>query len=343
MPAVLRRCGSVASIMLALLTLGCGEQGEGNVVVYTAADRESSAPIYSAFHRHVDGRIQPAAKFAGQSDGAIGLADQIIAQRDSPVADVFWNHEVMQTIRLQRLGLLQPHGWKIEPGYPESMRGSDGSWCGFAARGRVLLVNTDRLPDPADHPVSVDALADPRWQQRCALARPLGGTSGTHAAVIRQIKGEAPARQWFQAVSQSAMVLDDNRAVAAAVASGKVDWGVTDSDEAVLQRDRGQPVRIIFPDQAPQAPGALRIPNTLAMLAGGPNPAAAAELVDYLLTAEVEDRLAMGSSAQLPVSRGSTHRPRVLSDQPVRWMQVDFEAAADDWDSLAKELAAIFP
>ena len=36
----------------------------------------------------------------------------------------------------------------------------------------------------------------------------------------------------------------------------------------------------------------------------------------------------MGNSSQLPISRQSKFPPRVLPTEPVRWMQVDFEAAA---------------
>lgn len=51
----------------------------------------------------------------------------------------------------------------------------------------------------------------------------------------------------------------------------------------------------------------------------------------------------MGDSSQIPISRDSEYRPRVLPDAPVRWMKVDFEAAADGWPQWAKEAMAIFP
>ena len=51
-----------------------------------------------------------------------------------------------------------------------------------------------------------------------------------------------------------------------------------------------------------------------------------------LVRPETEDRLAMGNSSQIPISRGSEFPPRVLPPEPVRWMRVDFEAAAENWD-----------
>lgn len=326
-----------------LLSLGgCVSRAENEVVVYTALDHEFSAPIFAAFHRSTEGKIKPAAKFDVESTKTVGLVNQLIAESDRPVADVFWNNEILHTIRLQKMGLLQKHNWKVEPGYPAEMLADDGTWCGFAARGRVLLVNTDRLSDPAHYPSSVDELADPRWKGRCAIARPLFGTTATHAAVIYQQKGAAQARQWFADVAENAVVLSGNKQVALAVASGQVDWGLTDTDDAVVESDDRRAVAIVFPDQQTDQPGTLRIPNTVAILKGAPHPVAAATLVDFLVTPQIEDRLAMGGSSQLPISRQAQHRPRVLPDMPVRWMRVDFEAAAEQWDELSAELLEIF-
>ncbi len=332
----------IAAGWFSVVCVGCAKPAEKEMVVYTTVDKESSAPIFSAFHRKAGGEILPTIKSDRSTNQAGDLVDQIIAERAQPIADVFWNDEILQTIRLQKLGLLQPHSWNVEAGYPIDMQATDGTWCGFAARARVLLVNTRKLADPGDYPKTVDELADPKWKQNCGIARPLVGTTATHAAVIREMKGEAAALQWFKAVSENAVVYPTNQSVAIAVATGKVAWGLTDSDAAITERDDGRPVAVIFPDQATDAPGTLRIPNTLAILKGAPHPIAAAVLVDYLVTPQTEDRLAMGSSAQLPLSRIAQHRPRVLPDGPVRWMRVDFESAASHWESFALELSKLF-
>jgi iron(III) transport system substrate-binding protein len=326
-----------------VVCVGCAKPAEKEVVVYTTVDKESSAPIFSAFHRKAGGEIQPTIKSDRSMNQAGELTDQIIAEQGQPIADVFWNGEVLQTIRLQKLGLLQPHSWNVASGYPNDMQAKDGTWCGFAARARVLLVNTRSLTDPSDYPQSVDELADPKWNQNCGIARPLVGTSATHAAVIRELKGEEAALRWFKAVSENAVVYPTNQSVAIAVATGKVAWGVTDSDFAITERDDDRPVAIVFPDQATDAPGTLRIPNTLAIIKGSPHPVAAAMLVDYLVAPQTEDRLAMGSGAQLPLSRLAEHRPRILPEAPVRWMRVDFESAAGHWESFALELSKLFP
>jgi len=321
---------------------GCAPQAENKVVVYTALDQEYSAPIFAGFHRSSGGKINPDAKFDVHSTSTADLVEQIINDQGQPAADVYWNNDILHTIGLQREGLLASHSWKVETGYPEEMRAKDGSWCGFAAVGRVLLVNTDQLSDPSEYPTRVDELANPRWKANCAIAQPLVGTPATHAAVIRQVKGEEAARQWFTEVAANAVILPTNRAVAMAVATGQVAWGLTDTDDAIIEKEDQRPVAIVYPDQATEDVGTLRIPNTVAILKHAAHPIAAAELVDYLVTPQTEDRLAMGESAQLPVSRFAQQRSRVLPSDPVRWMKVDFEAAAEHWESLASELRELF-
>jgi iron(III) transport system substrate-binding protein len=43
------------------------------------------------------------------------------------------------------------------------------------------------------------------------------------------------------------------------------------------------------------------IPNTIALVAGAPNPDEARALIDYLLSAEVEEMLALSDSGNYPV------------------------------------------
>lgn len=330
----------LSCLLLLATTSGCISRAENEVVVYSALDQEFAAPILGAFARANDKKITPSAKFDVESTKTIGLVNRLIGEQDRVVCDVFWNNEVMHTIRLQKLGLLQPHKWDVPAGWPAIA--SDGTWCGFAARGRVLIVNTNLLPNEADRPNSVMELADPRWKDQCALARPLFGTTATHAAVLDVILGTEKATEFFTQVAANAQVLSGNKQVAQNVALGRAAWGLTDTDDAIIELEAGLPVAIIFPDQQPEQLGALRIPNTIAILKGAPHPVAAARLADYLVSPETEDRLAMGDSAQIPFFRDVPTRPRVLPPEGVRWMQVDFEAAAGRWEEVAATLEKIF-
>jgi iron(III) transport system substrate-binding protein len=115
-------------------------------------------------------------------------------------------------------------------------------------------------------------------------------------------------------------------------------FGITDTDDANIELERGAPIEIIYPDQGEGGMGALFIPNTVAIVKGGPNPEAARKLIDYLLGPEVETRLARGRSAQFPLNPEVRVAPRVQRGEPVKRMQVDFAAAAEQWEEAAKFL-----
>jgi iron(III) transport system substrate-binding protein len=117
-------------------------------------------------------------------------------------------------------------------------------------------------------------------------------------------------------------------------------FGLTDTDDAIIERDAGRPVEIIFPDQ--QGMGTLFIPNALCVMRGTAHPEAAHQLIEYLLRPEVERRLANGPSAQFPVNPKIAELPRVAPQENVQWMEVDFAAAANAWDSAATFLRSEF-
>lgn len=322
------------------LPIGCVPKAENEVVIYSALDQEFAAPILASFSRATEKEIKPLAKFDVESTKTVGLVNRLISEQDRVVCDVFWNNEILHTVRLQKMGLLEPHNWDVPDDWPALA--SDKTWCGFAARARVILVNTNLLPEKQDWPTSVSDLSDPKWKDRCGIAKPLFGTTATHAAVLDVKLGREASEKFFTQVAGNAQVLSGNKQVAISVGLGKLAWGLTDTDDAIIEQEAGLPVAIVFPDQLPGQPGALRIPNTLAIMKGAPHPTAAEKLADFLVSPETEDRLAMGDSSQIPLFREVNTRPRVLPQEGVRWMDVDFEAAAENWDSAAKMLEQLF-
>ncbi|MEM8736101.1 MAG: ABC transporter substrate-binding protein, partial [Planctomycetota bacterium] len=180
----------------ALGLLGCGIRLEDSVVVYSAADREYAAPILAGFSRRNEG-VEIAPVFDVESTKTVGLVSRIESEANRPRCDVFWNNEIMHTLRLQQAGMLKPIAWQIPGDWPSDMRSADSTWLGIAARARILLVNRDILPKDGQRPNSVLDLADPKWQKRCAVAAPLFGTTATHFALLQVALGEDEANQFF--------------------------------------------------------------------------------------------------------------------------------------------------
>jgi iron(III) transport system substrate-binding protein len=336
------RVAAVAfSLFWMLCSPGCVSRPEDAVVIYSAADREYASPILAGFSRRFEG-VEVVPQFDVESTKTVGLVTRIESESSRPRCDVLWNNEIMHTLRLEQAGLLQPIDWDITLDWPSHMRSSSGNWVGIGARARVLLVNRELLPAAEDWPGSVSDLADPKWQGKCGLALPLFGTTATHFAVLRSQLGDQKSADLFKAIQVNAVVLSGNKQVAQAVSSGRIAFGLTDTDDALIEMDAGLPVEIVFPDQEPQQPGALRIPNTVAVIADCPHPVAAAALANYLVSEDTEGRLAMGPSGQFPVRPGHPQQSRAQGESQVRWMAADFAAAAENWPALSDELRAIF-
>ena len=319
---------------------GCIPTSDNEVVVYSALDKEFSEPILNDLESEMGIRILT--KFDQESNKTVGLTSDIIQNRQKPRTDVFWNNEVLHTLRLERMGLLEVYLSPNAKNFPEQFVSKSKTWHGLAARARVLIVNTNLLPDPNDYPQSIFDLADPKWQGKCAMARPLFGTTATHAAVLFDQLGDVDATELLTKISNNAAIEGGNKQVAIKVARGQYAFGVTDTDDAIIEIDSAQPVTIVFPDQGDDQLGALLIPNTLCIIKNGPNPERAKAIVDRLLMPDTETRLAAGPSAQIPLNKNVSVRSRVESSG-LKIMDADFRAAADQWESTASSLQEIFP
>jgi len=304
------------------------------VVVYTAQDSLYAEPIFEAFTQATGVRIR--AKFDTEATKTVGLARAIMAEASRGRCDVFWNNEILNTIRLQRRGLLEPYESPEASFYPRQFRSSGGDWYGFAARARVLIVNTDRVA-MEDHPTSIYDLADRRFQGDIAIAKPLFGTTATHAACLFSHLGVERARDFFLSLKRNGIqVMAGNRQVAMAVAGGQIAFGLTDTDDAISEIEKGYPVAIVYPDREEGQLGTLFIPNTVSIIRGTSHPGEARALVDYLLSREVEAKLAAGPSAQIPLRIDTKVEVRIETPRTVHAMPVDFEAAADAWTTAAE-------
>lgn len=151
------------------------------VVVYTSLDKVFSEPVLEAFEQKTG--IKMLAVYDSKATKTIGLINRLIAEKDAPKADVFWNSETGRTIVLKDKGVLTPYVSPSAADIPDTFKCKDNYWTGFAARCRVLIYNTNKLKK-ADLPKSIFEFTDPKWKGNFSLAYPLFGTTATHAASL---------------------------------------------------------------------------------------------------------------------------------------------------------------
>jgi iron(III) transport system substrate-binding protein len=329
---------------LAISATGCRSRDGERVVLYCAHDREFAEPILEEFTRRTGLKI--VARYDSEANKSVSLVHALLREANHPRCDVHWNNEILGTIRLERAGVLEPYASPSGQAFPAEWKG--GTWHAFAARARVIVVNTKLVP-AAERPRGLWDLTDRRWAKRVAMAKPQFGTTATQAACLFQAWGDDAARRFYRALHENGVqLLPGNKQVAEAVGRGEYALGLTDTDDAMAEIDAKNPVAMIFPDAdaaADSRQGTLFIPNTVALIKGAPNAAGARKLIDYLLSAEVEEELARGPSRQIPLNPAAAKAlPDTMAKaRTARPLPVDFAKAADLWNDvqtfLTREIA----
>ncbi len=291
---------------------GCKRAGVARRAVLRPGPGVRRAALRNRFTCRTGLTITP--KYDTEAKKTVGLLTELIGEQQRPRCDVFWNNEPVGTVRLRKLGLLQPYDSPAAAPFPASAKAPDHTWYAFAQRARILLVNTKLVPEN-DRPRSLLDLTDPRWRGRVAMAVPLYGTTATQAACLFDVLGPEKAKEFYRGLKANGVQLaPGNKQVAEWVGAGQsptggaVAVGVSDTDDAMAEVEKGRPVTILFPDQETPKDGRLGtlfLPNTLGIIKGCPNPEGARKLIDFLLSPEIETALAEGESHQLPLNPGS--------------------------------------
>ncbi len=313
---------------LVLGAVGCGETAP-EVVPYTSVDQVFSEPVFRSFEEQTSTRVR--AVFDTEETKSTGVLNRILAEAGAPQADVFWSGDPARAFVLMGRGLVEVYRSPNADRIPPQFRADDGTWTGFAARARVLLVNTDLVAE-AERPKSIRDLADPRWRGRTTIANPLFGTTTMHAAALFSVWGEDSARAFFDALKRNDVrIASSNGEVRRLVVSGEVAFGLTDTDDAYGAVRDGGAVAIVYPDRDDL--GTLVMPTVLVLIKGAPHPEAAKQLIDHLLAASTEERL-IELGAHIPVGATNAATAVLPGLDQLRPMVVDYGRVAEEMERI---------
>ncbi len=264
--------------VLVALSPAC-KRGGREVVVYTSVDQVFSEPVFKEFERQSG--IAVRAVFDTEETKSTGVLNRLIAEASSPQADVFWSGDPVRPFLLVKRGLAESYVSPSAMGIPAAFKAADGTWTGFAARVRVLLVNKNRAAQ-SERPKSIKDLTNPRWKGQVAIANPLFGTTTMHAAALFASWGDEQAKAFFEQL-------------------------------------KGNGARIAS--------------SNALVIRAGPHPETGRKLVDYLLTSDVERRMADSAGhvplrADVPVPQGVKR----ISD--IKAMQMDYGRVATEMERI---------
>ena len=307
---------------------GCAKQNA--LTIYTSVDQDYAAPILQTFI-DANPEMEINVLYDNEKTKTTGVFERIRLEKRNPQADVFWNSEIVRTIQLKQEELLAPYPSPSAAEIPAQYKDGEGYWTGFSARARVMLINRNLVPK-SETPSAMPALASVKYQGKKAIAVPAFGTTATHMAALYTQLGE---KGLFQLLGMARAlgkikILTSNSEVRDAVANGKIAYGLTDTDDAFAAIDEGKPVEMVYLDQEGQ--GTLLIPNTVALIKNCRNPENGKAFIDYILSPEVERKLAGTRARQIPV-RSSVKLPDgVPAIGSIKAMQVDYETVAKNME-----------
>lgn len=292
------------SLLFVLLTAGIlwyssrsSHSQSNRLVIYCAHDATYAQPVLDDFTKQTG--IEINVRFDEESNKSLGLTNLLIAEKDQPRCDVFWNNQTLGTIRLQNEGVLQPYLSPNAKRIPDTFKDPHGFWTGFAARLRIYIVNTDLL-EPTEDKVA-QFLAQPDLS-KVAIAKPIFGTTLSHYSVLAAELGLESLKLWHHDLHERGIREARGNSMAKdLVVSGSCTVGFTDTDDAFAAIDRNAAVAMV-PIRTPGG-STICMPNSVAMIKDCQHPDQAKQLIDFLLSEAVEVSLANGGARQIPIGK----------------------------------------
>ncbi len=308
------------------------------VVLYCSVDQAVAETIIARFEKQTGIKVKT--RFDTEASKTVGLVQKIRAEKDHPVADVFWSSEIFYTIRLSREGLLEPFESEVVAEWPETFKDPGNHWYAFGLRGRVIAYNTTRVSE-SDAPGSLEDVLKEEWKNRVVMARPQFGTTGGDVASWFTLYGDEKAQQILKGLKENGIrIVDGNSTAVRMVATGQADVCFTDTDDVYAGKRNGWPIAMKMLGR--NGKGTLTIPNTAAVVKGASNPKNAAVLMNFLLGGEAEKMLLQSDSHNWPVM------PDTFSDidafneyRIVDPLKIDYERVTDDLENALRKAGEI--
>lgn len=311
---------SVFAIFLIASIVGCGHQKE--VVVYCTVDQVFSEPIIKGFEKETGIKVK--AVYDTEETKSTGVLNRLIAEKNNPQCDVFWSGDPLRNNILKEKGITTSYQSEATERIPAYFRDSDNQWIGFSARARVLIYNK-KLISKDSIPKSILDFTLPKYKGQFTIANPLFGTTTFHIAAIFGAIGDSIAEAWMDGMKANGVIVaTSNGDVKSRVMKGEIAFGLTDTDDAFEAKKESDDVAYIFLDQQKNGLGSLIIPNAISAITGSPNSDEAKLFIDYLLTKQIETKLAV-SCAQMPLIKGTQRPENIPSLDQIKPMRVDYD------------------
>jgi iron(III) transport system substrate-binding protein len=304
---VKRGTAGLAVLLLAGGLAACGSASgasgsAGSITLYSGQHEQTTQSLVTAFEQqtgiHVNVRYNDEDSFA----------DEIIAEKSHPVADVFYTENSPVLEYLQNQGLLAPVDGSTLAKTVSQYNSPQGDWAGVSARVSVLIYNPSLISE-SQLPTSVLQLADPKYKGKLAFA---AGETDFQPIVtsVARAYGNAKATTWLDGIkaNSGSHVYPDNETIADEVNRGAVAFGVVNQYywyrmKAELGASNVHSMIAYF---APHDPGYVVDVSGAAILKSSKNVADAQKFLAFVVSKQGQQIIAHSISYEYPLDDGVT-------------------------------------
>lgn len=332
----------ISMLMLLFLFVGCDNNIQ-TVVIYTSVDRVYSEIIFKDFERETGIKVLPV--YDIEANKTVGLTKRLLLEKKRPRCDVFWNGEITNTIKLKNENILQPYQHIYKTTVNRNYIDEDNMWIAFGGRTRVFLINKD-LISQKEYPTSFSDLYKNKDSYTKGMANPVFGTSNTYAIGVYTLLGKEKGYKVFLDIANSDIkIVTGNSVVRDLVISGQMAYGITDTDDAIVALNKSNNIDIVFIDQQENEKGTLVIPNSVALIKGGPNNKNGKIFIDYILKAETIQKMIDIGWIQINIQDNRYVDKKLISflnNKPIKVMDVNYNDIQKYFKKVNKDMKNLF-
>ncbi len=207
----------LTGLLLAALASPALAQDDG-LIVYNAQHEALTQEWADGFTK------QTGIKVTLRNGSDTELGNQLLQEGAASPADLFLTENSPAMVLVANAGLFEPLPQDILDEVPATLRPSDGTWTGIAARSTVFAYNNAMLTEDK-LPKSIMDLADPSWKGRWA-ASPSGADFQAIVAAMLSLKGEEATAAWLKAMKDNAVAYRGNTAAMKGVNAEEIEGAV---------------------------------------------------------------------------------------------------------------------
>jgi len=206
-------------IPILLITPSCTQE-KPSLVIYSGRGKALVEPILARFTAETGIRLD--VKYGGTTQLTVALLEE---GAKSP-ADLFWASDIGGLGALTSAGMLSELDDDVYENLDSRFVGSQNTWVAISNRARVLAYSTQRVRI-TQLPTSVFELTQPVYRGNVGWA-PTNGTFQSFVSAMIQMHGRDATLAWLNAMKENrAVPYANNNAIIQAIASGEVDFGIT--------------------------------------------------------------------------------------------------------------------